>query len=129
MSKVKAMIIISIIIISLYLIRTSVVCYSIMNEIKYRTGHFVHGIFYDHNFVFRDFEDISDYVINYKIIFCFPVIGINKGIIFYKEEFTSYKNGELICGTWDKWLYGKPNKVYIERVEKKWKMVNIISHH
>jgi hypothetical protein len=104
-----------------------------MKEISYRSKNFVHRVFYDYSYssgleelVFNEFEDVSDYDITFKIISCIPVIGFSRGVIFYKYEFESYKDGKLVCGAWDKWWYGKSNRIYIKRNGVKWNMIKIV---
>lgn len=117
----------------LYVIYVFLTSFTVMKEVTYRSKKFVHGDFYsrvctssNNGIVLDDFEDVSDYNINFKIITCIPIIGFTKGVILYKYEFESYKDGKLVCGAWDKWWYGKSNRIYIKRNGLKWNMVNII---
>lgn len=133
MKKTNILITILIVFFILYVIYVFLTTFTVMKEVSYRSKNFIHRTFYDYSYssgleelIFLEFEDVSDYDISFKIITCIPVIGFSKGVILYKYEFESYKDGKLVCGAWDKWWYGKSNKIYIKRNGFKWNMVNII---
>ncbi|MBO4726923.1 MAG: hypothetical protein J5631_00705 [Spirochaetaceae bacterium] len=105
---------------------------NILKDIKYRSKHFIHhNGFYSYEngkFKLNDFENVSDYEIDYKIIFCIPFIGWKKGKILYKDVFASYKNEEIISGSKSELWYGRPNVIYIERKGLIWEITSIIDN-
>lgn len=133
MKKRNMLITILFVFFALYTIYVFLTSFTVMKDVSYRSKNFVHGDFYSRIFhsstseiILDDFEDVSDYEITFKIITCIPIIGFSKGVILYKYEFESYKDGKLVSGAWDKWWYGKSNRIYIKRNGLKWNIVNII---
>lgn len=116
----------------LHLLYSAYVSSNILKDIKDRARHFIyHNSFYSYEngeFKFNDFENVFNYEIDCKIIFCIPLIGWNKGIIFYKDVFTSYEDGKIISASYPRWWYGRPNKIHIERKGLKWEIINIIDN-
>jgi|GEM_PF-4912663 hypothetical protein len=79
----------------------------IIFDIRYRQEHIIYSSFYDFDYThgkvmkMRDFENVDDYDIKFKIKFCVSIFGITKGKVFYIYTKEVYKNNALNNGSWN----------------------------